>query len=477
MSFEAHAYQVTSPIMMANLLSKNCEASIFGKNVDKTEEVLKKSLSSDIGKFCEETAWGGVEYNFWDLEGESVAGIKKEMLENRKEKIEGKYPWQLSLVPHMKYRGEIFDNCGIKFAYCRQTSEMREEIQKKRDQNGPADMNVWSHDRTAEAFDVGLASSSLVRSAVCTDVTVMSAGDCGEALGNIIEYAKPTSYGGTDFTAAPSYVELFTNKKYIAGLRRASLLILDRFEKRKVPEGANLFEDIRDSYKQEGMNSKDAEDATWEVMAVLASGGPNILTRLNKFDAGEEFETLKWSLSAIALALPKLDLVTTEKGHPYSMPKSVTTTCDIGKPYHFWMTAYLARRMKLKNGHSSMGAASAAYLSQKGYEIKSTTIGRDPNRAFTTEAFGSWNNIMRVDTAFSSAAAIYGANAADGHETELNIDEGLKVIIESGKILPKLSKAESEELWSKQFGRKAYNRWQEIIGSDNAFEFHSEKLK
>ncbi len=476
--FVSNLAQAAGPSAAQFMSGASCQLSSFQSNLKDCEEVVKKSLTADIGKFCNDTAWSAVGLNSED--GTLNKSIdEKKQLASRNEIMSGP-PWQNSLVPHMGYRGQIFAKCAKQakdfgVSFCETVSDMRGNIDARhsKDPSAKTDSVHQLNESTSPDFNASLASNSVVRSVICTDVTILKAGDCGEALGKIVTYSKPNYM---NVTAIPSYIKVFTEKKFIAGGKRAAKLILDRFEKNSVESGANLYDDIFNSYRVEGLSPKDAEDAAWEILAVVASSGPNVASRLSSFSVSPNFVGLKYAISAIAMSIPKLDMMSTASGHPYSMPSSVSTTCDIGKPYHFWMTAYLARKMTFDN-HSPVGAASAAYLAQKGYEIMSTTSGRDPNRAFTSDSFGYWNNVIRIDTAFSSAAAIFGANSAQSYSQPIDIDEGLKRIVMAGSIQPKLSETEATGLWQEQWGRKGYNLWQKIIASDSGFNYQLERLK
>ncbi|MES2770039.1 MAG: hypothetical protein V4596_12920 [Bdellovibrionota bacterium] len=450
-----------------------CTASSSGSNanIGVIEEVIKKSLIQNIHSLCNKTALGATK-SFKDVPRLMGTTITDETIVGN--------AWLSSLIPDIEHKEGLFKECTKRqYCYNAYTStipkirkyiqgDIPPEVVKRLSGQGYTLEEIAS--KKSSHLDLKFVSNELVRRAVCSGVTILNNSDCAAGLGKILEYAAPND---SEITGLSSYKEVLSNPKYLKGTQRAALLILDRFEKNKV-SGSNLFDDIFQSFKKEGMSSKDADNATWEILAIVASGGPNTSIRLRSFKVSEEQKPLKWALSAIALALPKLDFISAKSGHPYSMPPNITTTCDIGKPYHFWMTAYLARKLT-KEGLSPMGSASAAYLAQKGYEVKSTTTGRDPNRVFTQDSFGDWNNVLRVDTAFSSAAAVFGANHAQGKIPRMNIDEGLKKIIMAGSIQPKLSNEEAQKLWNGS-GRSAYDRWNKIINSDSGFEYHLKSL-
>ena len=462
-----------------------CDDQKSDKNLSALSKIAKSALSQDVGKFCNDTAWGALDYSNTPHTIKDAKTIQERKHVADRFKVSRGFgyqgPWEDSLVPNMNFRGSLFQKICKRHPYCGDISTMREFIKGPKEipfqiQRALGAGAYHSTDETSEKFDQKLSSQTFVKAVACAGVNLLSSLECAKGLDKIIDYAKPmVGYKGANVTGVSSYQKIL-DKKYVKGAQRAALLVLDRFEKSSVEPGANIFDDIYQSYRKEGMSHEEADDAAWEILAIIGAGGPNAGPRFVSFASTPELEPLKWAISAMAIAIPKLDLMSTTSGHPYSMPKEITTTCDIGKPYHFWMTAYLSRKL-VKEGISPKGAASAAFVAQKAYEVKSTTSGRDPNRVFMTDSYGAWNNVLRIDTAFSSAGAIFGANHARKSSRKINVDDGLKKIIRSGSFQPKLTESQSKALCNKLSGAAAYYRWNQIINADAAFDLHLNQLE
>lgn len=172
--------------------------------------------------------------------------------------------------------------------------------------------------------------------------------------------------------------------------------------------------------------------------------------------------------------MPLADSLSVSSGHPYVYPKTVTTRCDTEKPYHFWLTAFLARDLVKNHKISARGAAAAAFSAQKGYEMLSSTVSRDPSKAFQVETFDPHNNLMRADMGFSSAGAVYGAQSAVGKVPSLDVDLGIKAMIEGAVSKPVLTDKESKEL-VRSMGLEFMMRWNAILSPNSAFELHQKK--
>jgi hypothetical protein len=469
-----------------------CEVGVTEQSLRDVTEVTKKVLAQDVGKFCENTAWGLLSYSPYDIAVSSMATpngtngvdyMPEETMDFKAQEIKATIDtmslysgWQNSTVPNLKSRESLIKDVNAGGGTENLAYTLKETKSLLHQEPGAPSIPIGSHSisslKPSEYFDEGLAGNPMVRSKICSDVTLFDALGCQNALGKMIEFAKPTEF---EISGISLWKEAFTDEKYIEGTRRAALKVIARFEDPKNHEGANLYDDIFSSFKESGLSEKEAEDKTWNLIAILSTGGGNTGIRASHIKADPKFDVLKVALSAIARAAPALDLRTVKSGHPYSLPAQVHSSCDLGKPYHFWMTAFLARRA-VKDGSSPKAAAAAAFVAQKGYEMKSTTAGRNPSRAFFRSSYGHWNNMMRIDTGFSSAAAVYGANAGKNDYSPIDVDKGIQEIVENGKILPKLSMNESGKLWNQNFGVGGYDRWQKLINADSGFKYQQQYL-
>jgi hypothetical protein len=305
-------------------------------------------------------------------------------------------------------------------------------------------------------------------------IGIMNLNACADHMDQIISLMTPRSYTGNPlsvtYTAIPLFEKVMTDEGYAEGLRIAALKLMALVESNAVPN-TNFFEDISSSYIQAGVTPNEAIERTWDILGLLATSGANIHKRLFRIKISSATENLtKYALSIMSIAAPVLDSRTMGSGHPYSYPRSVSTTCDFGKPYHFWLTAYLARTLTLQSGNSE-AAAAASFTSQKGYEMISQTAGRDPTVPFRIDTFHNYNNLIRMDLAFSSAGALYGAFSAGNIFPNFNIDEGLKVLVSGAKRKTPMSEADSYKAWAGT-GLSGVNNWYDIFAPDNAYVYY-----
>lgn len=116
------------------------------------------------------------------------------------------------------------------------------------------------------------------------------------------------------------------------------------------------------------------------------------------------------ALGFIAELIPKLDTMKMESKRPslYSMPSETQFYCDRGKTYHFWLTAYLTRKLRME-GFSAEASGAAAFITEMGYQAtrgSAFTIGGKP--------FDYNDNSSRMDMTLASAGVKYGRDQASG---------------------------------------------------------------
>lgn len=304
--------------------------------------------------------------------------------------------------------------------------------------------------------------SSATTLALCATYTQLHAIKCAEALDKIITLMAPRS----NITIIPIMAKVLDDPSYQAGSAKAAIKIMARVKNGNI--NGNLFNDIKSSFKEVGMNDQNAEDHTWNLIAVWAARGPNT-DFLMPYSNNKNYHTIL-SLDVISSAIPYLDSLASEKGLPgYSYPPTVKTKCSYGKSYHFWMSAFLTREISKQTG-DPVGAMYAAYLAEIGYQMKSKTNGRDPARVFMVDTHDVANNKLRIDVAFGSAGAVYGMQVASKQSLEtLQIDNAINEMIKKSTEKPKLTRIQADKLWTGT-GMEGYLRWKSVMAPDSGLD-------
>lgn len=252
--------------------------------------------------------------------------------------------------------------------------------------------------------------------------------------------SKEMPFTSSMVTAAPVVKKILTDAAATEGLRRAALKMLER-QSSALSSEANAFDDIKKSFEDAGLNTQEAENKTWDVMAALASAGPNFAKRWSRDGIAKRMDLKNiddnpnaFALQIIAESLPKLDTKKSKqhKGALYSLPNGINFPCDIGKSYHFWMTAYLSRNL-VKSGSDAESARSAAYIANLGYQMNRQAFAGSELNMEKLERFGATENGIRMDLNLAAAGSLYGSNSAEGKATKIDLAEKYR---ESMKVSP-----------------------------------------
>lgn len=318
--------------------------------------------------------------------------------------------------------------------------------------------------------------------ALCAQYGVLQAPACMRALEQILRDMSPHStqkpgFGSTvtqSLITMPETITRFLWKtENIEAIRGAAFEIWSLVQKNEAPKEGHLFELLYRHFQRVGFNTKEAEDQTWEFLGIYSTRGTNIGNTIAQFGysfanggARVPFEIAGYSFATIAHCTGILDAMRLEQGgRMFSYPPEIVSELDNSKPYHFWMSAYLAREGTRTTGNKEAGK-NAAWLAQLGYQMKSETNGRDPTRAFQVDPYDPANNKIRMDLTYAAAGAVYGSRRAQNLTVPaLDLNEGLRELILAGEPLLPLSKLDAAKQWE-GIGESGYFRWKKIFNPD-----------
>ena len=456
-------------------------------------QAIKEILASDIDSFCHNSSIRGNQLLVAGLSAKYQGVEQRHGLADDNAQIDATLdeggeaaaidglntePWQRSQYPTEKSRMSAISDTsiiGIKSVTDFQTalapnglSQEQREFIRQRGKDEPSKLIKTSG---TNASDVDKKALGPIPYLACSTVTALHAISCGNGVRQIAKIMRPTE---GESTLVPELVDVLENPKYHDGLIIAAQVMLAKVQAGGIPKG-DYFHDIENAYRKSGLGAKDAREAAWKTVGVIATGGSNIGRRALGLKLGELSGQVKIALEAIAVSNGVLDFRSERTGHLYSYPESASSTCDTGTSYHFWMAAYLARRATESTG-SAVGGAAAAFTTEKGYEMISTTGNRDPQRTFTVASLDDFNNVQRMNMAMSAAGAVYGANEMQGRSVKLNQDDGLRELIRNSGQLRKLTPAQSDALWGTAAGVGAFRRWQTIFAPDSVFRYYQNHL-
>lgn len=264
--------------------------------------------------------------------------------------------------------------------------------------------------------------------AACAQMSVLKAISCGNAVSEIISLARYRQ----KMILPQIWVEFSESEDLREGLRRMALRMIERIKNpRQSP--ANVLSELVQSYQEAGMNTRDATDSAWKILALFGNGGHNTGYQLQFFDFPNPGPALV-SMHVFATALTLIDFQQNSVGQShYAYPTEVIGSCLTPKPYHFWLSAYFARRLR-QAGYSEDVSAMASFIAAKAYQVN-RDIGNQKVKAFNEllekPKFHPSNQVIRVDLTLAAAGSRFGAQSAGGTTWKLNLPSALQTLVAS----------------------------------------------
>jgi hypothetical protein len=313
------------------------------------------------------------------------------------------------------------------------------------------------------------AAEKLGSAVICAQyVGLFNASTCMDAVRSIKKIMSPVN----NISLLSLIAEIIANPVYNDAAMDLAIMIQEKIDNDSQPKG-NLFDDLKSIFKSYGETEEQAIDKSFKLIALYASNGPTTPQYISAY-LSEQQVKLYVGLAAFSTGITVLNQRTYKTGHPYVLPANYQSTCDNGKPYHFWMSAFLARYSGQVVGNAKIGSA-AAFISQIGYQMVSKTSGRDPLRAFATPSDSTANQKIRLDITSASLGAHFGASFVGSpslsKDIKLSQDEALKKMLTESQSLEVLTADELTNAWTSGGGLFGYQRWQKIFAPEAVYNY------
>jgi hypothetical protein len=308
----------------------------------------------------------------------------------------------------------------------------------------------------------------------CKDVSLSHLFACAHGLNIIQDIARPVDF----ITLIDIWQQVVNDPVYYRVLQTLALEMIDQLEQKKAPEG-HLFDDLKRLFLKEVKDQRLAEEYTWKTMGFLATSGSNLTYHASRVCGYTGNRALLQVFHVISTGAPVLDRLSAAKGSLYSYPKQVQVTCDYGKEYHFWMTAYLAREVAKRTGNID-AAAAAAFTADKGYQFMTVTPGRDRTKPFRENAFSNYNNNMRLDLTQAAAGAWFGATSLNDEANTVNsqtYEAGIRNTFAG--VQPIEVNPDFKFPSSRRFIKllRTYSNWKKVINPDAPFFYFKKEMR
>jgi hypothetical protein len=256
--------------------------------------------------------------------------------------------------------------------------------------------------------------------AACALVLPLQAQRCHQALQESLGFLRPRG----PITLIPLLKQTLENpSRYLRGLAIMAKKVTDKATSiqpgTQAPLLGDLMTDLVDSFIKAGEPETLAHELAWNTLALYASRGANFYP-LDVFV--QNMEQYRWitSMKIISMGLSVLDMVAAADGKTYSLPRGIEFTGPLHKPYHFWMSAFIARKLS-KEYNAGIGE-SVAFILQTGYQLFGQISGREQLFELTLQegAHGLPAQKIRLDHVLGYAGAMYGARAKSNLKLDLN---------------------------------------------------------
>jgi hypothetical protein len=315
-------------------------------------------------------------------------------------------------------------------------------------------------------YDKKLRSLKIAAPAFCQNLA------CIEGLKNVINFTHPKnlSYGSGQYAVSFSqnYFNILTQEKFQQGLAINSLKILQKIKYLQDDVNFDLshdffYDDLVNSFKEAGLNQIDAENFALEILGIYGSRGASI-QYLERFADSNNFKTIVMlQFNFVATSLLDFYKQSQNNNSLYTLPKEIKTQCDFGKPYHFWMSAYLTHKLQKKFLKKS--SAQGTHLMGNLYEsINNITHGRDKIiQPFIDDLFSVHNNSIRMGITYRDLGIFWMKNK----QSDFNLDHLLYDLMKKTK---KVSERKITRIIKNQNPYTIYQAWNSMFQADYLFQ-------
>ncbi len=261
---------------------------------------------------------------------------------------------------------------------------------------------------------------------------------------------------GNLYIAMPAVERYYTDWRWISGLARFNRLALEKLMKITLTPSdptlipSDVLSDLTSAYLEVGMSPSDAVDAAMLILGVYSTRGASFL---DSTISGADTHLLNLVVfSGMISVLDAWQFLKLKKS--YFLPKNINLNCAYGKPYHFWMGAYLSH-VAVKNNINYDTSADINQLFAVAYEMSRG----DQN--LKLPLFHPQINMSRMDLFFRTAG-IFAFNKNHLPNDFKNLDETLYKIFVSSGTLPSTTESLIRILFAKNNPDQAVLWWKQV---------------
>ena len=286
--------------------------------------------------------------------------------------------------------------------------------------------------------------------------------NCASALKDAIQLSHVSVVNIGQVTMSDQVKSVFIDERFNQGLAMTTLEILNhiKYAQQGHPPTSHLFDDLIKNFRATGLDADTSLEFTFDFFALYGTRGAS-MDSISGIVTSEN-QSVMLAAYLISSGIGVLDAFTLSSGHPYSLPAEFTTNCAYGSTYHFWMPAAISWQLTKK--HSVKSSWMAAHILGVGYEMFSSTWGREPSVYLTRETKSTENNMTRIEIAMNDAGARFGAEMGKTLKiTPANIDERINIFLDSAHDFVPLSFDQATKLYNYNTPGYIMRWWQMFV--------------
>jgi hypothetical protein len=187
------------------------------------------------------------------------------------------------------------------------------------------------------------------------------------------------------------------------------------------------------------------------------------------------------SMGKVALSIRYLDVAMSAQNKSYSLPSQVNNNCDYSRPYHFWMSAYLASTLANRN-YSPREAVEATHIIGAAYEMAADVATNDQTVIHSAQARSPYQVETQKDIVFNDVGAAWGASLSTGRmDRQFNMSAFLAASFYEAKepngVLSYLSSGIGSLLGGTGYNVDSFLKWKSRLAPDAHFPSLLEEIR
>lgn len=168
------------------------------------------------------------------------------------------------------------------------------------------------------------------------------------------------------------------------------------------PSGLDVYADLISFFEKQGKSKSESEDLAFLYLGVYATRGASFLRDYSFHPAATA------AMVVLSNGISYLDKLAHAKGKAYAIPKQFRTTCHLGKPYHFWMAAFLSQYAR-RQGFSRLVSYYAPLVSGLAYDFTMRSNNRYILNLFKIKTpYDNYATMTRLDNWSRAMGAHFG---------------------------------------------------------------------